>query len=168
MSEYSSISCSGRSASVFWSTILCVCFCLSWAATSLASEDLVLRVYDWKTGKKYVEVPARVDGKLFFGWMHSLEKIPWNEQYHIDANCNLILDSISFPAFGAGVPEDKGGRCYVKDGMIHMDNIRQVFPELVWINSHYATRQITLDGVPVTSGMELPQHTRVRLIIERR
>ena len=128
----------------------------------------VLRVYDWKTGAVYVEAPARVNSRLFFGWVHSWENIPWNEYYHVDADYNLVLDAITFPAFGAGIPENKGRVCYVKDGLIHMEEIDQLFPELVWLNSHTATRDIALDGVVVTRGSDLPQHTRLRLVIEKR
>lgn len=130
------------------------------------SGDAFLRIYDWKTGRLYVEAPARVNSRLFFGWIHSLEKIPWNEYYHVDENKNLVLDKMTFPAFGAGIPEDKGRVCYVKDGLIHMEEIGQVFPELNWLNSHTATREILLDDAYVTRGSELPEHTRLRLVIE--
>ena len=134
----------------------------------LAEEALVLRIYDWKTGAIHAEVPAKVGSRLFFGWIHSLEKIPWNEYFHINAENELILDAISFPAFGAGIPENKGRVSYVKDGLIHMEEIGQVFKELHWLNSHTATRDISLDGVLITTGAELPQHTRLRLVIERK
>ena len=130
--------------------------------------EAVLRIYDWKTGAVYAEAPARVNSKLFFGWIHSWENIPWNEYYHVAGNYDLILDAITFPAFGAGIPENKGRVCYVKDGLIHMEEIDQVFTELVWLNSHTATRDITLDGALVARGVDLPQHTRVRLVIEKR
>ena len=133
-----------------------------------AEKTLVLRISDWKTGKIYVEEPAKVNAKLFFGWIHSLEKIPWNEYFHIDADRNLILDAITFPAFGAGIPENKGKVCYVKDGLIHMEEIGQVFPELVWLNSHTATRDILLDNVFITKGSDLPHHVRLRLAIEKK
>lgn len=133
-----------------------------------AENSLVLRISDWKTGEIYVEKPAKVNSKLFFGWIHSLEKIPWNEYFHIDAEQNLILDAITFPAFGAGIPENKGKVCYVKDGLIHMEEIGQVFPELVWLNSHTATRDILLDTVFVTKGSDLPHHVRLRLAIEKK
>ena len=133
-----------------------------------AFEDLVLRIYDWKSGKVYVEVPAKADSTLFFGWVHSLEKIPWNEYFHVGVDHSLVLDAITFPAFGAGIPEDKGRICYVQDGLIHMEGIDQVFSELVWLNSHTATREILLDGAYVTRGSALPQHTRLRLVIEAR
>lgn len=134
---------------------------------SETGEAFVLRIYDRKTGAVYAEAPAKSGSRLFFGWIHSLEKIPWNEYYHIDENRNLILDAITFPAFGAGIPENKGRVCYVKDGLIHMEEIDQVFPELVWLNSHMATQEIRLDDKAVTRGSDLPEHTRLRLVIER-
>ncbi|MDR3232019.1 MAG: DUF1850 domain-containing protein [Synergistaceae bacterium] len=127
----------------------------------------MLRIRDWKTNEVYVEVPARIGGRVFFGWIHSLEKIAWNEYYHIDENCGLVLDSIVFPAFGAGIPENKGRVCYVKDGWIHMEEIGQPFAELVWLNSHTATRDILLDGRYVAEGGALPHHARLRLVIEK-
>lgn len=127
----------------------------------------VLRIYDWESGDLYVEVPVAIGDKLFFGWIHSLEKIPWNEHYYIDEDLHLILDAITFPAFGAGIPENKGEVCYVKDGLIHMEKIEQDFPELVWLNSHTATREILINDSYVTKGSDLPQHTRLRLVIER-
>ena len=129
---------------------------------------MVVRIYDWKNGTLHAEAPVAANSRLFFGWIHSLEKIPWNEYYKIDASYRLVLDAISFPAFGAGIPADRGTVCYVKDGLIHMEGIAQVFPELVWLNSHTATRDIVLDGQLLVSGAQLPQHTRMRLLIEKR
>jgi hypothetical protein len=127
--------------------------------------ELTLRVGDWKTGAVYVEVSAKAGSKLFFGWIHSLEKIPWNEYYHIAEDGRLILDSITFPAFGAGIPENKGKVCYVENGLIHMEEIDQAFEELVWLNSHTATQEIRLDGKYVTRGSDLPHHARLRLSV---
>lgn len=134
----------------------------------LYTSQAVLRIYDWKTNEIYVEVTAKEGDELFFGWVHSLEKIPWNEYYHIADNRTLVLDKISFPAFGAGIPENKGNKCYVKDGLIYMDEIGQVFDEFSWLNSHFAVRDIKLNGVFITCGDMLPEHTRLRLVIERR
>jgi len=141
---------------------------LTGCAGRARADDAVLRVYDLKTGAVYAEAPARVNSRLFFGWIHSLEKIPWNEYYHVDASYNLVLDAITFPAFGAGIPENKGRKCYIRDGLIHMEEIGQLFPELSWLNSTTATRDIILDGTLVTRGSDLPHHARVRLVIEKR
>ena len=100
--------------------------------------------------------------------MHSLEKIPWNEYYHIAPDNTLILDTISFQSFGAGIPENKGKTCRVENGLIYMEDIGQEFEEFIWINSHYAVRDIRLNDVLLTSGERLPEHTQLRLIIERR
>lgn len=143
-------------------------WCQGCSLSSPQPQQAVLRIYDWKTGEIYAEAPARPGSHLFFGWIHSLEKIPWNEYYHIDDSLHLVLDAITFPAFGAGIPENKGQICYVRDGLIHMEAINQLFPELVWLNSHTATQDIVLDGVLAARGSDLPQHTRVRLIIEKR
>jgi hypothetical protein len=124
-----------------------------------------LRILNWKTGEVYVSVPANPGDRMFFGWIHSLEKIPWNEYYHIDDGGRLILDAITFPAFGAGIPENKGKKCYVKDGLIHMEEINQVFEELTWLNSETATRDIRLGGKLIASGTSLPHHARVRLVV---
>jgi hypothetical protein len=132
---------------------------------SAESMEFTLRISDWKTGAIYAETPAKVGSKLFFGWIHSLEKIPWNEYYHIAENGHLILDAITFPAFGAGIPENKGKVCYIENGLIHMEEIDQVFEELVWLNSHTATQEILLDGEYVTRGSALPHHARLRLIV---
>jgi hypothetical protein len=78
-----------------------------------------------------------------------------------------VLDAITFPAFGAGIPENKGRVCYVEDGLIHMEEIGQKFGELVWLNSRTATRDLRLGGRLVTKGAWLPNHVRLRLSIER-
>ena len=135
-------------------------------ACARAESDVYLRVYDWKTGELYVEMRAQIGSKLSFGWIHSLEKFPWNEYYYIGEDRSLVLDSITFPAFGAGVPENRGRVCYVKDGLIYMEDIGQTLSEIVWLNSHTATREITLDGKRVFVGGSLPHHARLRLVIE--
>ena len=133
------------------------------------SAQTVLRIYDYQTKEIYVEVPAKEGDQLFFGWIHSWEKIPWHEYYHIDANRDLILDMIAFPAFGAGIPENKGTEVWVDDdGMIYMSNINQVFHEFTWINSHFATRDIKLNDVLIAKGETLPEHTRVNLVVTKR
>ena len=128
----------------------------------------VLRIADWKTGEVYIERPVLSGDELYFGWIHSLEKIPWDEYYHIDGDLNLILDTVRFPAFGAGIPHDKGAVCYVKDGFIYMSEINQKFTEFVWMNSPTATQEIRVAGEFVARGSELPHHRRLVLTIKRR
>lgn len=129
----------------------------------------VLRVRDYQTREIYREIPVQAGDHLYFGWMHSLEHIPWNEVFYIAEDRTLVLDEISFPAFGAGIPENKGKRTWVdKKGMIHMAENGQVFPCLDWINSHYATRDIKVNETLVTTGPQLPEHRRLLLCIEKK
>ena len=129
------------------------------------AHGTVLQISDWKTGEIYVQAPAKAGGKIFFGWVHSWEKIPWHEYYHIAENGDLILDTIAFPAFGAGIPENKGKKVRIEDGMIYMEDIGQVFHEFTWLNSHFAVRDIRLDGALIARGNTLPEHTRLNLRI---
>jgi hypothetical protein len=145
--------------------VTCAVFCWQPPRPARATDGTFLRISDWKSGHVYVEAKAQAGSRLFFGWIHSQDKIPWNEYYHVNENCWLILDAITFPAFGAGIPENKGRVCYVKDGLIHMEGIGQPFKELVWLNSHTATRDIMLDGVLVAKGSDLPHHARLRLAV---
>lgn len=131
-------------------------------------QERLLRIYDYATGKLIRQEPVKVGDKLFFGWVHSWEKIPWHEYYHIERDNTLVLDTIAYPAFGAGIPENKGKKCYVKDKMIYMDEIGQVFPQFDWINSHFATRDIKLNDELLMTGKDLPEHRRLILRIEER
>ena len=126
-----------------------------------------LRIYDYKTHELYAQTPVRAGDRLFFGWVHSLEKIPWHEYYHITDADTLVLDTIAFPAFGAGIPENKGKRVRVEQGMIYMEDIGQEFQQFDWLNSHFATREIKINDVLFTRGEDLPEHTRLILIVER-
>ncbi|MBP3689856.1 MAG: hypothetical protein J6I74_00880, partial [Schwartzia sp.] len=48
-----------------------------WTLNELSAQT-VLRIYDYETKEIYVEVPAKEGDQLFFGWIHSWEKIPWH------------------------------------------------------------------------------------------
>ena len=69
------------------------------------ASQTVMRIKNYDTQHIYVEFPAKAGDRLFFGWIHSLEHIHWHEYFHIAPDHSLILDTISFPAFGAGIPE---------------------------------------------------------------
>ena len=132
-----------------------------------SGHAVAIRIYDWKSGKLITESPGRSGEELFFGWIHSWEKIPWNEYFRIADDCSLTLEAITFPAFGAGIPENKGTRCYIENGLIHMEGIAQRFEELVWLNSASATQEIRIGGRAFTRGSSLPHHRRLRLVVER-
>ena len=157
-------------------TILSAVFAAAFVLTSCVSNEVadtyaasspVLRISDWETGEVYIEHPVLPGDELYFGWIHSLEKIPWDEYYHIDEELNLILDTIRFPAFGAGIPENKGTICYIKDGLIYMSGINQMFTKFDWMNSQTGAQEIWVADEYVTRGSELPAR-RLVLNISRR
>jgi hypothetical protein len=117
-----------------------------------------------------LEAEVRPGDSFFFGLVHSLEKIPWNEYYHIEADGEdfyLILDSISVPAFGAGVPENRGKTCRIENGIIFMEEIGERFDGLDWINSHSFVRDIAVNGKTIARGRDLPEHTRLVLALKK-
>ncbi len=128
----------------------------------------VLRIYDYKTGEIYVQVPAKAGDKLYFGWFHSWDKIPWDEYYHIEKDNTLVLDTIAIIAFAAGIPESKGKSVRIENGVIYMQEIGQVFERFTWLNSHFAVKDIKLNGQLIASGSTLPDLTRLNLVIERK
>jgi hypothetical protein len=124
---------------------------------------LVLRIERLDTAAVLVSRPVQPGDQFFFGWEHSLEKIPWDEFYHVGPNGALVLDTIRFPAFGAGIPEAKGRATWVENGLIHMGQIEESFPEIVWLNSATATKDLKVNGEVIARGRELPAATRLRL-----
>lgn len=145
--------------------VLCVCLA-AFAALLMVSQEKVVKIFDWETGEVYVEHPVSAGDKVYVGWTHSLEKIPWNEYYTVREDDVLVLDSINFPAFGAGIPENKG-TTHVRDGLIWMEDIGQEFPYFKWLNSKH-TREICFNDVCIAKGTELPDHRILVLKIERR
>ena len=122
----------------------------------------VLRIRDWQSEEILLEVRAIPGDQLHFGWLHSLENIPWHEYYYISENLTLILDTISFSGFGAGIPENRGQGVRIEGGLIYMYGINDEFEQLLWLNSHEYTQKIKLNGEPLTRGSQLPQR---RLIL---
>ncbi|MDR2373463.1 MAG: DUF1850 domain-containing protein [Bifidobacteriaceae bacterium] len=110
-------------------------------------------------------LPVAVGDELVFGWEHSLERIPWDEFYHIGSGGELILDTIRFAAFGAGIPAAKGAAVWTEGGLIHLGEIGEAHSEIVWINSTTATKDLRLNGQVIARGRDLPAGRRLRLSV---
>ena len=147
-------------------TTLCavIIFCLGvWGYC----QQTVLKIFSWKTGEVFLTSSVAAGDKIDVFWTHSLEKIPWNEYYTLREDGVLVLDTITFPAFGAGIPANKG-RCRIgDDGLIYMENINQEFKYFKWLNSKF-TREIRVNGKLIVRGTELPNHQVLILRVERR
>ncbi|MCQ2373987.1 MAG: DUF1850 domain-containing protein [Phascolarctobacterium sp.] len=148
-------------------TVLLVMLAAGLFAWQQLSSRQYLIISDYETKTVYVKAPVKPGDRLFFGWVHSLEKIPWHEYYHITDKNTLMLETISFPAFGAGIPADRGKKVRVENGLIYMEEINQEFEQFDWINSHFATRDIKINDKLLTTGNNLPEHTRLILKITK-
>ena len=126
----------------------------------------VLRIRVDATGEVLREVPVTAGDELYVAWLHSQEKIPWHEWYTVEKDGTMTLHTISFPAFGPGIPCDKGVP-RIEDGIIYYEQIEEIFPRFRWLNSTF-TREIRLNGALIATGDDLPNHTILTLTIERR
>lgn len=131
------------------------------------SSQTVLRIRDWQDDTILLQVPANPGDQLYFSWLHSVENTPWHEYYYIAANLNLVLETIAFASFGAGMPENRGQSVRIQNGLIVMEGIGEPFSQIVWLNSPYYTQEIRLNQQYLTHGSELPTR-RLILRIERR
>ncbi|MBA1335943.1 MAG: hypothetical protein HPY66_1762 [Firmicutes bacterium] len=127
-----------------------------------------LTITDQNTNEEYFSTPVETSYVLTYGWMHSLDRIPWTEQYLILDNNKLLLKKITVAAFGAGIPHNKGKVTKTEDGLIIMDEIDEEFDEINWIHSQTATEYIMLNDEIVLTGKDLPHHAPLRLHIEKR
>lgn len=127
----------------------------------------VLKITDQDTGKEYFSTVVAASDVLTYGWIHSLERIPWTEEYIILDNNNLLLKRIIFTAFGAGIPHNRGRVIRVENGLIVMDKIDEEFERIEWIHSQTANEYIMLNGKTLLKGEGLPHHLPLRLEIEK-
>ena len=86
----------------------------------------VLRIRVDATGEVLREVPVTAGDELYVAWLHSQEKIPWHEWYTVEKDGTMTLHTISFPAFGPGIPCDKGVP-RIEGGTIYYEQIGEVF-----------------------------------------
>ena len=124
---------------------------------------LVLRVQ--QTGEVLASIPVEEGEQLTYSWIHSAEFIPWIEEFTIQKDGSFHLDTIKVAGFGAGIPENKGVTS-VKDGMVVMEQLDQVFGEIRWIHSQTALTSITVGNTIFITGEDVPHHIPVELTIE--
>lgn len=131
----------------------------------LQRPGLVLVLRDQQTGKVLASIPVEEREQLTYRWIHSAEFIPWIEEFTIQKDGSFHLDTIKVAGFGAGIPENKGVTS-VKDGMVVMEQLDQVFGEIRWIHSQTALTSITVGDTIFITGEDVPHHIPVELTIE--
>lgn len=136
--------------------------------SSKVSTMKELQIINQKTNEKYFSTIIKESDVITYGWTHSLEHIPWTEEYVILKNSHLLLKKITIPAFGAGIPHNKGKVTKIENGTIIMDEINEEFNEISWIHSHSAMNYIKLNNNIIINGENLPHHETLKLKIEKR
>ncbi|TCO76434.1 DUF1850 domain-containing protein [Marinisporobacter balticus] len=98
----------------------------------------ILILEDLKASKIIFVHKVSPNDQFTIHWMHSVELAPWEEIFSIDDDCNIILDSTRFKAFGAGVPDAAGKKTVIKNGWIYFLNIDKDMPNLTYGISNFA------------------------------
>ncbi|MCL1989739.1 MAG: DUF1850 domain-containing protein [Defluviitaleaceae bacterium] len=128
---------------------------------------IMLVIDDLQTDERLLKRHVNIGDELYFGWIHSLENIPWHEYYHLTHDQTFMLHTISFPSFGAGMPEGRDADVRIEEGFIVMSNINDEFNEIIWLNSHHFVQHIAINNEVMTTGQALPER-QLRMRIERR
>lgn len=129
------------------------------------SRQMNLVIENLETGEVYVTVRVQPEDELSFGWEHSFEHIPWNEYYEIKEDGTFLLHTISVAGFGAGIPAEMDCTYRYEDGLIYMEDIESQFPQFNWFNSQTQLKFISLNGDPLITGADMPQHGKIVLRI---
>ncbi len=131
------------------------------AGPRTGGAGMVLRAQDQETGQIYAEAEVKTGDRLTFEWVHSFEKIPWNEYYTVLQDGTFYLDTISVAGFGAGIPAEMDVEYRYEDGMICMDGIGSKFDRFRFFNSETALRAILLNDSDFVKGSEMPHHAKI-------
>lgn len=131
------------------------------------NQQKVLVIYHQETDDVYCITNIEVGDKVTYEWIHSFEHIPWYEDFYVLSDNRLGLEEIRVAGFGAGIPENKG-EMTVKDGMIVMTNIGEIYDHIQWFNSHTALQYIALNDQVIIRGDEMPHHEALALEIKGR
>lgn len=92
------------------------------------------------------------------GWMHSVEKELWQEQYVREGD-RLVLMRSRFKTFGAGVPSD-GLPVTGESGFVTYA-LRRELPQLDWVVSRAVNSTLWIEGVSLPVHLWLPDYTEV-------
>ena len=116
-----------------------------------------------------LSVPIQAGDQLQLEIEHSAEHFPWLEFYTVTGDLQFNLDTIAVGGYGAGVPAEMSVPTRIEDGLVWMEDINSVFPELKWLTSDTYMKGLELNGEEIFDFRTLPNASRIRgSIIERR
>lgn len=151
----------------FTGLILLILFLIWWGF--FAPAGMVFQLYDREQETIILEVPVSPGDQLSLEIEHSFEHIPWFEYFTILPDGTFRLDAIAVAGFGAGIPDTMDVPTRVEDGMVWMEEIHSIFPEMKWITSSTYMKDLTLNEEKIFDFRSLPDASRIlgRIIMKR-
>ncbi len=131
----------------------------------LFSDSQVLLLCDAASTTVLARRAVTTGDQLVFHWIHSFELIPWREEYTIEADQSFLLHTTAFPAFGAGIPANKGV-VSIEENQVVMRAIDERFDHFAWIHSQTALTAITVAGEEFITGGSVDHHRQVTLSVK--
>ena len=80
--------------------------------------------------ESFLRFPVSLPRSFEISWIHSVEKEEWREQFVIDIDRSIRIQSTRFRTFGAGVP-DNAPETSIEDGWVIMRGINRPVDPLV-------------------------------------
>ena len=120
------------------------------------------QLYDREFETVILEVPAGPGDKLGLEIEHSAEFIPWFEFYTVTEDLQFNLDAIAVGGYGAGVPAGMEVPHRIENGLVWMEEINTLWPELKWLTSDTYMKGLTLNGEEIFDFRTLPNGSKIR------
>lgn len=108
-------------------------------------------------------VPVDDDSKVAMTWMHSVDKTPWWEYYHIVGG-EFVLGCTELALMGAGTPFN-APRTEIDGDMVRLCGLDERFPVIRWIHSHRVHHRIYLDEELLLHTRAIDHHVRAEMIV---
>ena len=86
-------------------SLLSILLLFSLMFTGCTKYQDILVVYDFNTGKDYMQIDMKGEKEFSIDFLHSVNLSNVKEKYTIDGN-EIVCDTLVYSAFGAGMPDD--------------------------------------------------------------
>lgn len=144
-----------------------ICFILLFVFLYDKHRTLELVLKDQEDGTEYIRKEVNPGDEIVIHWRHSVERTIWEEKLKIEKDRTFSLTETRFQSFGAGVPNDKGGKVSIKDGFVVMEDLNEKKSAYYWIHSQLAELTVYRNGTKLLLPDDIPHHHKVEMIIEK-
>ena len=115
-----------------------------------------LTIMDGKSKQLVFLQPINLKEPFSLQYIHSIHKTPIVEQYYLNENLDIVLDSVTYESFGVGTPStlEPGQTFTQRDGKYIINNMNREFPYFDQaIGQVIANHQLLIDQkiIPLSS-----------------